>query len=239
MRTRITLSVSPRLRAASLPVFVLVLALSVLVAQPPAQIQRQEGILQIILAGETIGTEHYRITRAGNDWQVQADIRLTIGDIPIRQTTTLIISSAGEPQSYEWRMTEPLKKFVRVVFVEGRATVTYPLPNGQEDRQEFNFNTGRVAVLDNNAFHLFALLARLYDFSRGGQQTIPVLVPQSVQPGSALVEAKGAESLEIKGQRILAQRLSIVTADNQIELWLGEKGELLRLVAGQVIVQPE
>jgi len=200
-----------------------------------------EATLHISVAGEPIGTEHYKIHRVGNAWQAQADIRLHWGGNTIHQTATLTLSAHGEPTSYQWRMEEPHNSFVRVQFVEGRAIVHYPLETGAEDRQEFDFQTNRLAILDNNVFHHFALLAFFYDFEKGGTQELPVFVPQSVQPSPHPVQMEftGIESIELQGKKISARHLRISTTDNQLELWLSEKGELLRFTAPatQVVVE--
>ena len=203
--------------------------------------EKQEGVLRILMAGRQIGTEHYRIRRRGANLEAEADIRMEVNETTVRQKATLTLSAAGEPISYTWRMEQPQKITVRVEFEGAKASVTYPKADGELDKQEFHFPTGRVAILDNNVFHHFALAARLYDFQAGGQQEVPVLIPQSVQPGTLLLEAKGKETVLVKGKSILARRLDVTSTDNMVQLWLGENNELLRLEvpSSGVVVEPE
>ena len=202
---------------------------------------RQEATLRITINGQNVGTEHYRITYVRSNLEAQADIRMEVNGTKVRQTTSLTLSPNAEPRSYEWRMEEPRKMHVRVKFSGGKAIATYPLESGKENRQEFHFNTDRVALLDNNVFHHYGLFARLYDYKSRGVQSFPVFIPQSIQPGNATMESKGTESLLIGGRKVLARRLDVITADNLVKIWVGENGELLRLEvpSAKVVVEPE
>lgn len=202
---------------------------------------KQEGVLRITADGQALGTERYRIRRVGANLEAVADIQINIGGTRIEQNTSMTLTPAGEPLSYEWRMEKPKKIYVRVQFEGGKAVATYPLESGQEDRQEFHFNTGRVAVLDNNVFHHFALFARLYDFRKRGVQTFPVFIPQSIQPGTATIESKGTDTVQVNGKSVLARRLVVITTDNRVLVWIDENGGLLRLEvpAAKVVVEPE
>jgi hypothetical protein len=200
----------------------------------------QGGVLRITADGQSLGTERYRIRRSGANLEAVADIQLDVRGTRIEQNTSMTLSPAGEPLSYEWRMDKPKKMHVSVLFDGGKAVATYPLESGQEDRQEFHFNTGRVAVLDNNVFHHFALFARLYDSQKQGVQSFPVFIPQSIQPGTATIESKGTDTLQVNGENVLARRLEIITTDNRVLVWIKEDGGLLRLEvpAAKVVVEP-
>ena len=66
-----------------------------------------------------------------------------------------------------------------------------------------------------------------------------MFVPQSVQPGVVTMEAKGVETVEVNGKKVLARRLDVTTGDNQILLWISDKQGIVRLHVPQshVIVQ--
>ena len=75
--------------------------------------------------------------------------------------------------------------------------------NAQVDRpfeQDFIFPSPRVAILDNNLYSQYAMLALLYDWNAKGQQTLPVLIPQDMTPGAITVESMGQKSS--KAQRL-------------------------------------
>ena len=232
---------SNSLRLLSIGSIGLLVALAAPPALPGQKDGEQGGVLRITADGQTLGTERYRIRRAGANLEAVADIRLDVGGIQLRQNTSMTLTPAGEPLSYERRMDKPKKMHVSVHYAGGKAVATYPLESGQENRQEFHFNTARVAVLDINVFHHFALFARLYDFRKRGVQTFPVFIPQSIQPGTATIESKGTDTVQVKGKSVLARRLEIITTDNRVLVWIDEDGGLLRLEmpAAKVVVEPE
>ena len=60
-------------------------------------------------------------------------------------------------------------------------------------RKDFTFTSPLIAVLDNNLYYQFGVLARLYDWKAGGKQTFPVVIPQDMVPGSISVESLGQQ----------------------------------------------
>ena len=206
-------------------------------------IQKQEGVLIITAGGESIGRERYKIVPRGGMIEASGQMKLQSGLTSLQQSSLMTLSRAGEPQSYEWKMKEPISRTIKVNFDGSRAYVDYPLEEGGRDRKEFRFDTARVALLDNNFFHHYILLAQLYDFTKGGIQTIPVLIPQSVQPGTVTVQDAGTDEIQAGtgAGTVFARRLDVTTPDNLIHVWLGEGNRLLRLTvpAAGVTVAPE
>jgi hypothetical protein len=43
------------------------------------------------------------------------------------------------------------------------------------------------------------------------------------------MEAKGVETVEVNGKKVLARRLDVTTGDNQILLWINDKKGIVRL----------
>jgi hypothetical protein len=81
-------------------------------------------------------------------------------------------------------------------------------------------------VLDNNLYHQYALLARLYEWDKKGAQTFSVLVPQEMTPGTVTVDSMGDQ--ELSGKKV--QELRVRTEDNEIDLFL-DGPKLMRVVA--------
>ncbi len=92
-------------------------------------------------------------------------------------------------------------------------------------RKDFTFTSPRVAVLDNNLYYQFGLLARLYDWQAGGKQTFPVLIPQDMVPGSISVESLGEQ--KAGGGNYEAMRVS--SPDLEIMVFLDASHRLMRL----------
>lgn len=91
--------------------------------------------------------------------------------------------------------------------------------------QDFIFPSPRVAILDNNLYSQYALLAQLYDWSVKGQQTFPVLIPQDMTPGSIMLESLGAKTVD--GASLEALRVN--TADIDIVAYFDARHRLMRL----------
>jgi hypothetical protein len=139
----------------------------------------QQGVLRIEVEGKVIGTERYQIVHAGSTIRAQAEIQLEVAGETVRQNTSLVLSRNYELLSYEWRLEKPRKSFVRIGMVDGRARVTFPRPDGKEEEQQFDFGTDRMALLDNNVFHHFLLLAHLYDAEKVGRRPSGCLCPRA------------------------------------------------------------
>lgn len=222
----------------------LALLAALLVPAHAQNIQKQEGVLIITAGGEIIGRERYKLSVRGNAIEVSGTVELRVGTESLHQSSRMTLNRNGEPQSYEWKMKEPVSRTVKVKFDGGSAFVDFPsepIEQGGRDSKEFRFETGRVALLDINFFHHYILLARLYDFTAGGPQTLPVLIPQSYQPGNLTVEFVDLEDLVTASGTVSARRLDITTPDNLIHMWLGEGDRFLRLTvpAAGVTVEPE
>ena len=93
--------------------------------------------------------------------------------------------------------------------------------------QQFTFGSAQIAVLDNNLYYQYAVLARLYDRDKKGAQTFSVLVPQELTPGSLTVESLGQQNAG-GGKKL--EELLVKTEDLEVDLYLdGDK--LVRIVA--------
>jgi len=82
-----------------------------------------------------------------------------------------------------------------------------------------------IAVLDNNLYHQYAVLALVYDWSKRGTQNFPVIIPQELTPGTISVDWAGAVSAGGKSY----EALKVVTADLEVTLLLDSSHRLMRL----------
>ena len=204
-------------------------AAGAVLAAAPTPLPSQEGRLTILQNAQTIGWERYRIVRTDTEVQARSESQFQSHDQKVQQRTNLLLDADLSPRRYDWKIEGDKQAWLRMEFEDTTATVRYPLPNGEEDQQVFEFGTSRVALLDNNVFHHFLLLVQFYDFAAGGPQTVQVFVPQSVQPGEAVMVLLGVETRSVDGQPQLVRQLAIITADNQVMLWVTESGQFVRL----------
>lgn len=218
----------------------LVAALAALVAGALSAADRAEkGKLRILRAGQQIGSERYEVVTTVTEVQARGDLEITVENGTVRQSSSLLAAADLTPRRYELKVEKPEVTWRRIEFSGAAATARYPLGENKEDEQVFQFGDARVAVL--GLYHDFALLARLYDYAKGGPQRIRVFVPYSLQPGEATLELKGVENQTVDGRGQPVRQLLITTEDNQVMLWVTESGRFVRLLAPQdsVEVLPE
>lgn len=197
----------------------------------------QHGELKVLFHGEVVGREVYDISATATELHARGDVHIQQGEQKLRQTTDLLLGADGVPRRYEWKLEEPRQSWLRMEFEGERATIWFPREDKKEEQQVYDFASGPLALLDINVFHHFLLLARLYDLDRGGPQSIQVFVPQSVQPGTVTVELQGVETLPVDGAPQPVRHFSVVSEDNQVQLWVTEAGRFVRLTAPEAEVE--
>src|SRR2546429_6541625 len=100
-----------------------------------------------------------------------------------------------------------------IVFANGVARITLEMQGARPFQQDLSFNSPLIAVLDNNLYYQYAVLARIYDWSKGGEQTFPVLIPQELTPGTVTVLSTGAAAADGKtyeGLKVTSSDLEIL-----------------------------
>jgi hypothetical protein len=186
-----------------------------------------KGKLVIQLNGETIGSEQFELTQTGNNWLAKGTTELKVpgAKAATSVTGTLMLQPDGAPISYEWTSRADKTNGAHVVFSNGVAKITLEMQGARPFEQELSFNAPVIAVLDNNLYHQYALLAKLYDWSKRGKQTFPVLIPQDLTPGTITAEATGSTPLNGKSY----EGLRVTTADLEVLLLLDSNHRLMRL----------
>jgi hypothetical protein len=186
-----------------------------------------KGKLVIQLNGETIGTEQFELTQTGNNWLAKGTTELKVpGTTPATSVSgTLMLQPDGAPISYEWTSHADKTNGAHVVFSNGTAKITLQMQGARPFEQDLSFNAPVIAILDNNLYHQYALLAKLYDWAKRGTQNFPVLIPQDLTPGTISVEATGPQTVSGKSY----EGLRVTTADLEVLLLLDSNHRLMRL----------
>jgi hypothetical protein len=186
-----------------------------------------KGKLVIQLNGETIGSEQFELSQTGNNWLAKGTTELKVpGTTAVTSVSgTLMLQPNGAPISYEWTSRADKTNGAHVVFSNGTAKITLEMQGARPFEQDLSFNAPVIAVLDNNLYHQYALLAKLYDWSKRGMQTFPVLIPQDLTPGTISVEATGSTTLDGKSY----EGLRVTTSDLEVLLMLDSNHRLMRL----------
>ena len=185
-----------------------------------------KGKFTIKLDGQTVGHEDFEIVPSGAGWRAKgiADIKPPEGAAS-KISGTLALQPDGAPVSYEWTSQAEKNNGAHIIFANGVAKITLEMQGARPYEQTLSFNTPLVAVLDNNLYHQYAVLARVYDWSKRGAQTFPVIIPQELTPGTITVESTGPASADGKPY----EGLKVTSSDLEILLLLDNNHRLMRL----------
>ena len=195
----------------------------------PGVLIEDKGKLTIKLGGQTVGHEEFQIAPAEGGWLAKgaSDIKPPEG-APSKVTGSLTLQSDGAPISYEWTTQTDKSMSAHVVFANGVARISIQVKGADPlhpFEQDLSFNTPRIAILDNNLYYQYAVLARMYDWSKGGEQTFPVLIPQDLTPGTVKVLSTGSAIADGKTY----EGLKVSSSDLEILLLLDSNHRLIRL----------
>ncbi|MGH9865460.1 MAG: hypothetical protein ACRD4H_08625 [Candidatus Acidiferrales bacterium] len=180
-----------------------------------------KGKFRDLVNGKQVGNEQFEIGPSGGDWVARGTSDVKPAQGPETHITSLLrLRGDGAPLHYEWTTAGGSKKATASIdFDNGTATIHLQVNGGKTFTQQFFFKTPVVAILDDNLYHQYAILADLYDWSKKGQQTFPVFIPQEMTPGTITVEALDPEDRDGKN----LQRLKVHSQDLEITLYLDEK----------------
>lgn len=189
-------------------------------------LQPDKGKFNILVDGKSVGKEEFEIAPNGGGWVAKGTTEINTGEGPAaRVTGNLTLQANGAPIAYDWVSKSDKTNSAHIVFTNGIARIALSVEGTQPYEQEFTFNSPLVVVLDNNLYHQYAVLARVYDWSKGGAQTLPVLIPQEITPGSITAEATGSASSAGKTY----EGLRVTTSDIEVLLLLDSNHRLMRL----------
>lgn len=186
----------------------------------------EKGKLNILLDGKSIGQEEYEIGGAGSGWAAKGTSTVKPEGQPEAVITgSLNLQPNGAPVSYDWSTRTSTTNGAHVEFTNGVARMTLQMQGSKPFTQDLQFNTPMIVVLDNNLYHQYTVLAKLYDWTKRGPQSFSVLIPQELTPGTIQVEAAGPLSADGKSY----EGLKVTTNDLQILLYLDNEHRLMRL----------
>jgi hypothetical protein len=192
----------------------------------------ESGTFRIYFGGAEIGQEKFQITESGSSVKASAETRLTIErekeKVSFLIRPVLEFSRFFEPVSYEiGQESGPNKTKARITFKGAKSDAIYE--SGKEtDARQIDLQKD-VLVLDDNVFHQYIILARRYDFAKGGVQEFSAFVPQQFIAGGVSISDKGMEAVQVLNQNLKLQHLLVDTGELQISLWLDDKHSLRKL----------
>jgi len=190
---------------------------------------QDKGKFTIKLGGQTVGHEEFEVVPSGGGWIAKGTVDIKPPEGAASKITgALTLQPDGAPVSYEWTAQTDKNMTAHVLFANGVAKISIQVQGADPAHpfeQDLSFNTSRIAILDNNLYHQYAVLARLYDWSKGGEQTFPVLIPQELTPGTVRVLSTGSTTADGKTY----EGLKVNSSDLEILLLLDSNHRLIRL----------
>lgn len=195
-------------------------------AAPAAVFISDKGRFKILLEGKSVGHEEFDITPSGAGWTARGTTEIKPPEgATTRITGSLILQADGAPISYQWTSQAEKTNGAHIIFANGVAKIILEMQGARPFEQDLTFGNPLIAILDNNLYHQYAVLARVYDWSKRGAQTFPVLIPQELTPGIITVESTGSATAEGKSY----EGLRVTTADLEVLLMLDTSHRLIRL----------
>ena len=195
------------------------------IAAPPQALAPDKGKFRDKVNGKQVGTEEFEISPDGGGWAARATAVIKGDNGPSTRITSLLrLRADGTPVHYEWSTEGPKKASAKIDFDNGTATIQLQIAGKSPFTQQLMFKTPRVAILDDNLYHQYAILAALYDWSKRGPRDISVLIPQELTPGSVTVEALDPED---SGGKMFS-RLRVHSQDLELTLYF-DGNKLVRI----------
>jgi hypothetical protein len=197
-----------------------------------------KGKFRIVLDGHVVGSEEFEISPSGDTWMARGSTSAHVpGGTDIQATGQLKLSTDGAPIRYDWSAQLEKKATGKVDFADGTGKCSIDLGGTSPILKDFKFATPLIAVLDNNLYYQYDVLAQMYDWKAGGKQTFPVIIPQDMVPGSITVEAAGPQQVD----NATHEMLRVNSTDLEILLYVDANHRLVRLdvPSSKVTVQRE
>jgi hypothetical protein len=187
--------------------------------------QQDKGRFSLLLDGKNVGHEEFEIVSSGAGWAARGTTTIKSEKGETKITGNLTLQPDGAPVAYNWTAQSDKTNGAHILFANGVAKITLEMQGARPFEQELSFGAPLVVVLDNNLYHHYAVLARIYDWSKRGVQQLPVLIPQDLTPGTITLESTGSATADGKSY----EGLRVNTSDLEILLLLDSSHKLMRL----------
>lgn len=193
---------------------------------PAGVFAQDKGKLNITKDGQIVGHEEFEISPSGAGWVAKGNAEIKPAEGAASKVSgSLTLQPDGAPISYAWTSQADKTNSANILFSDGIAKMTLQIQGAHPFDQTFTFGTPLIAVLDNNLYDQYGVLARIYDWSKQGSQTFPVFIPQELMPGTITAEATGSANVD----GATYEGLRINTTDLEIDLYLDANHRLMRL----------
>jgi hypothetical protein len=199
------------------------------------------GTFKIFSDGQLVGKETFQISGDSMNFKAAGETLLVLERMKEKVTFNIKasyqFSRSFEPLSYQ--VTQEAGGNVvkaSVKFKAGGCEVLYDTGKDAADRRTIELERD-VLVLDDNVYHHYIVLARRYNYLKGGDQQFSAFIPQQYLSGDVTVSDKGNEAVDFSGVKVMLQHLLVDTGDLQISLWLDPNHVLKKIAVPQSKVE--
>jgi len=193
------------------------------VLPPQETVTVENGTFLLLLAGRKVGQETYLHQKSGGENIWSGSVEIQTDDMSLKQKPRLVLAADGRPVSFDLTYsTDGREQALSYAF--GATSFTVTNKGGQKDSsEEFPLPAGAV-ILANNVLHHEIILARRYDWKKGGRQEF-VAVPNT--PVS--LDDRGIDDFLLNGKPLGLRHLFLsvggVIGSN---LWLDSQDRLIK-----------
>ncbi len=198
------------------------------------------GTFKIFSDGQLVGKETFQISGDSMNFKASGETLLVLERMKEKVTFNIKanyqFARNFEPLAYQV-VQEAGGNIVKasVKFKAGGCEVVYE--TGKEaDRRTIELPRD-VLVLDDNVYHHYIVLARRYDYLKGGDQQFSAFIPQQYLSGDVTISDKGTEPVDFAGVKIMLQHLLVDTGELQIGLWVDANHVLKKISVPQSKVE--
>lgn len=191
-----------------------------------------EGVFDIYLDGERVGTERFSIRRAGAGAGARVIAQATIRLEPPGGTREMVVALEAEartlrPSAYQIKISGTERVEITGQLLGHRFSAKVVSAEGEEAR-EYRASPDAL-IVDRSVAHQYYFLARRLE---NGQLSAPVIVPRRGTQITMEVARLGREEIALGGVRIEAHRLRVTAGEGDIRhLWVDGSGRVVRLEA--------
>lgn len=150
----------------------------------------ESGTFRILLHGQPIGTESWALRTSGDGLSSQSQIHYQSPSGTVEQTATLRLGPQMNLIHYQWRQSSAR---VDVEWEQDHLSTHYRDEKGHGKDYAF-YMPATTAILDDNFYFFWQLLADRYDRAKGGVQNFRVFVPHTGDPGTVRLEARPSQT---------------------------------------------
>jgi len=186
----------------------------------------ESGKFIAVLAGKPIGSESFTHQRQGDQDIWLGEVDLQAGGVNLKQKSRLVLNPQGRPIKYDlvYSSGGP-EQSVSIAFGDKTYTFITKEQDKDKDKSDERPLPTNPVVLSNNVLHHNLLLARRYDWAKGGRQEFTAV------PNTPLaLESRQDEEFQL-GNSVIRLRHLFLSIGGAIgaNLWIDPKERLVKM----------